>query len=314
MNEIYLSHLSSALGSQPQSVEDAARNGQLFSETQALLDAGFRQHFVCRPGEDSYSLAARALRDSGVNTGSIDAIIYSSCLPMNGDLDAIDRFRTDRDVKTLMRFPASRLQAEFGMSQATLVGINQQACTGMLGALRIGRALMHSEPELRSVLCITADRFPEGAIYEQAYNLISDGAAACLLGREPEGFRLLDVHHIANGGLLEADNDQTAGSFFSYTCRLVDETLARAGLTIKDLRWLVPQNIHRTALQVLGRLLDTTRLFCPSVASTGHIISADNIRNLAELQASGELAKGDRVLTFMAGFGSHWQSALLEVA
>ena len=48
------------------------------------------------------------------------------------------------------------------------------------------------------------------------------------------------------------------------------------------------------------------------VATTGHVISADNIINLAALQASGELKSGEKILTFMAGYGSNWQCALLE--
>jgi len=45
---------------------------------------------------------------------------------------------------------------------------------------------------------------------------------------------------------------------------------------------------------------------------TGHVISADNIINLAELRSSSHLEEGDLVLTFMAGYGSNWQCALLE--
>ena len=73
---------------------------------------------------------------------------------------------------------------------------------GMLGALRLARYMLVAETDFNNILCITADRFPEGAIYEQAYNLISDGAAACLVSREKEGFKLLDVHHITNNGVV----------------------------------------------------------------------------------------------------------------
>src|SRR5690606_39577843 len=58
------------------------------------------------------------------------------------------------------------------------IGLGQQACTSMLGSLRIARALLRDEPELGRILCVSADRFPDGAEHEQAYNLISDGAAA----------------------------------------------------------------------------------------------------------------------------------------
>ena len=116
--------------------------------------------------------------------------------------------RPVRDVKELMDFPASRLQAEFGLSRAIVVGLHQQACTGMPGSLRVAGALLSTEPGWRRVLCVTADRFPPGAWYEQAYNLISDGGAACVVGRDPAPFRLLTVHQITNGGLAMAGDDE----------------------------------------------------------------------------------------------------------
>ena len=173
-----------------------------------------------------------------------------------------------------------------------------------------------TEPALHRVLCITADRFPPGAKYEQAYNLISDGAACCLLSREPASLRLLEVHHISNGAMVDASDEETAASYFNYSCRLVEETLSRAGLGLCDIRWVVPQNTNRTAQTVLARLLgiDPAKLYCPTMASCGHVISADNILNLSSLSSDGTLMPGDRVLTFMAGYGSNWQCALLEAA
>jgi 3-oxoacyl-[acyl-carrier-protein] synthase-3 len=213
-----------------------------------------------------------------------------------------------------MRFPASTLQAEFGMDNAFIMGLNQQACTGMLGALRIARNMLHGEEGLNRILCITADRFPQNAKYEQAYNLISDGAAACQVSREQQGFRLLDVHHISNGAMVNASDDETVGSYFNYTCRLIDEALERAGYTIQDIRWVVPQNTNRKAWDILSGLLklQSSQAFFPVMAATGHVISADNIINLSQLQQSEQLCSGDRVLTFMAGFGSNWQCAILE--
>lgn len=315
MNDVFVSHLGWSLGSRCQSVEDAARRQQLLSTPVALRQAGFGTHYVCAADESAYALARAALCDSGVDAEKIDALLYSTCLPPNGQDNGETSFRHSRDVKDLMRFPAMRLQADHGLLRATVIGIHQQACTGMLGTLRVGRALLAAEPDVDHVLCLTADRFPSGARYEQAYNLISDGAAACLLSRSRGDFRLLGVHQLSVGAMLEANDDQTAGSFFSYSCRIADELLAAAGTSMSEVRWFVPQNLNRAALEVLTRLLDLTadRVWCPDVASIGHVISADNVINLASLKASGRLQRGERVLTSMAGFGSHWQAALLEV-
>ena len=314
MSNVYLSHFSSALGSRVQSVEQAEEAGQLFSPAAALRDAGFESHHICPDDENSYHLAARTFADSGIDPQAVDAIIYSTCLPLNGDVGNTEKFADSRDVKHVMRFPASELQAEFGMDNAFIIGLNQQACTGMLGALRIARSMLYSEEGLKQILCITADRFPQGAKYEQAYNLISDGAAACLVSREAQGFRLVDVHHISNGAMVNASDDETVGSYFNYTCRLIDEALERAGYTMQDIRWVVPQNTNRKAWNILSGLLSlqSAQAFFPVMAQTGHVISADNVINLEQLQQSGQLSSGDKVLTFMAGFGSNWQCAILE--
>jgi 3-oxoacyl-[acyl-carrier-protein] synthase-3 len=149
---------------------------------------------------------------------------------------------------------------------------------------------------------VTADRLPEGAIYEQAYNLISDGSAACLVSREPTGFRLVTAHQITNGALGQASDDETVGSYVSYTHRLFKETLDRAGLTAAGIDWVVTQNTNDKAWQILARLLGVPleRVWSPSMSDVGHVISADNIVNLAQLVASGQLRPGDRVALMSA--------------
>ena len=215
-----------------------------------------------------------------------------------------------------MDFPASRLQAEFGLSRAIVVGLHQQACTGMLGALRVAGALLATEPTWRRVLCVTADRFPAGAWYEQAYNLISDGAAACVVGRDPAPLRLLTVQQITNGGLARAGDDQTIGTYFAFTHRVMRQTLARVGMTASELDWIVTQNTHEKAWQILARLLEVEhgKVWCPTLPDAGHVISADVIVNLSALLDSGRVRSGQRVALVMAGFGLNWQCALLEVA
>lgn len=316
MSAIYVSRFASALGSVRQSVEQAEATGQLFSPAAALRAAGFDCHHVCAADESGYSLAVKAVAASGLDPATIDAIVYSTCLPISGNLGRPADFEHSGDVKHLMRFPASELQAELGMQRAFVVGLNQQACTGMLGALRIARNLLRAEADLANVLCVTADRFPPGARYEQAFNLISDGAAACLVSRDRQGFELLDVHHITNGAMADASDEETAASYFNYCCRLVDEVLQRQGLRLSDIRRVVPQNTNRTAWGILRKLLGVTaeQDWCPSIAGCGHVISADNVINLQRLCEEAPLARGDKILTFMAGYGSNWQGALLEAA
>lgn len=311
---LYLSHLGYALGSLERDANEAEQAGDIGSSAAALASAGFDRHCICAVNESAYDLARRALLASQIDTDLIDCIVYSTCLPQNGSLTGTAEFESSRDVKHLMNFPASHLQADFDMHDAFVIGLNQQACTGMIGSIRLARNMLLAEPELEHALCITADRFPPGARYEQAYNLISDGAAACQVSRQPGGFRILAVHQITNGAMAQADDDSTVGSYFNYTHRAISETLARAELEMRDIRWVIPQNTNRKAWQILAGLLQipTDRAWFESMPRCGHVISADNIINLAELERSDRLHKGDRLLLFMAGFGSNWQCLVLE--
>lgn len=316
MIDVYVDHFVHALGETKRHVQESASLGDTVSSADDLTEAGFRWHHVCGPDASAYDLAVavtRQLARTGV-LAPVDAVVYATCLTCNGNVgDPADWERT-RDVKFLMDFPVSRLLAEFGLDDAVAIGLNQQACTSMLGSIRVARGMLAGEPDWRRVLCITADRFPAEAHHEQVYNLISDGAAACVVSRAPARFRLVGAHQITNGALAQATDDETIGMYFNYMHRLVGETLARSGLTIDDIDWVVPQNTLDRAWLILARVLgvELDRVFYPTMPEVGHVISADNIVNLEALIASGRLEAGQRLLLTMAGFGLNWQATILE--
>ena len=313
--DVYLHDLGFALGDTVSTLEDSAARGRLRSRCEDLRQGGFERHHLASPRQNAYHLARAAVEPMRARAARASALLYATCLPGNGNVAEPERYADTRDVKALMDFPASRLQADLGLEQALVMGINQQACTGLLGSLRVARALLVAEPELESILCLTSDRFPPGALYEQAYNLISDGAAACLLSRDPGGFRLVASHGLTNGALAQASDDETVGSFFAYASKTIAATLTRAGLTPADIDWIVPQNTHSRAWPVLARLLGLghARIHDETRAQVGHVISGDNLINLARLRDAGLARPGQRLLLFMAGYGLTFQAAILEV-
>jgi 3-oxoacyl-[acyl-carrier-protein] synthase-3 len=314
MTDVFVDHFEYSLGEQIYTVEESGCSGRLFSRARDLADAGFSRHHVSAPGTTAYDLAKRCTEKLAPHLSDVDAIVYSTCLPANGNVGDPTIYALSRDVKHVMDFPASRLQSDFGLERAFVVGLNQQACTGMLGALRLSRALIIAEPEISKILCITADRFPDGAAYEQAYNLISDGAAGCVVSREAAGFRLLASQQLTNGALAVITDDEVVGTYFSYTRAIVSATLRAAGLTPADVTWVVPQNTNRQAWKIMARVLSfrEEQVMSPSMPDAGHIISGDNIVNLRLLVDSGSLKSGDVLLLVMAGYGMNWQCTLLE--
>lgn len=312
--DVYVHHFALSLGSLEYSLEESVAAGRTHSGAQALSEAGFRRHRIARAEQTAYDLARAAVTPIAEAATDAGAIIYATCLPLNANIGSPAQFHTTRDVKHLMDFPVSHLQADFGLDHAAAIGLGQQACTSMLGSIRIARALLRDEPELGRILCVSADRFPQGAEYEQAYNLISDGAAACVVSLVPRGYRVVACHQLTNGALAQATDDETVGTYFSYTARLLRETLAKAGLAPGQIDWVVPQNTHVKAWTILARLLGLPeeRVFFRTIGEIGHVISADNVANLIALERDVAVSPGARLLLPMAGFGLNWQAVILE--
>lgn len=312
--DAYVSHFAYQLGDERATVEESASAGRLLAKAEEFRTAGFAHHHMSKDSQNAYDLAKAAVQKISGHLKGVGAIMYATCLTPNGNIGSVEEFKRTRDVKHLMDYPGSHLQADFGLDDAAVIGLNQQACTSMLGSLRMAKALLASEPELEKVLCVTADRFPHGALYEQAYNVISDGAACCIVSRKPEGYKILATHAITNGALAQASDDETVGSYFSYTYRLLSEILAKAGTSFEGLRWVVPQNTNVNAWTILAKLLqlDPAKVHTGSIADVGHIISSDNVVNLIDLEKKHPVKSGEKLLLFMAGFGLNWQAVILE--
>ncbi len=312
--DIFVHDFALALGDHDFSVEESVAAGRTHSGAHALGEAGFKRHRVARAEQSAYDLARAAVTPIISAANDAGAIIYATCLPLNGNIGDVARFASTRDVKHLMDFPVSHLQADFGLERAAAIGLGQQACTSMLGSMRLARALLRDEPELGRILCVSSDRFPPGAEHEQAYNLISDGAAACVVSHQRRGYRIVACHQITNGALARASDDETVGTYFSYTARLLRETLAKANLGPGDIDWVVPQNTHVKAWTILARLLGLgeERVFFRTIGEIGHVISADNVANLIRLERDVAVKSGARLLLPMAGFGLNWQAVILE--
>jgi 3-oxoacyl-[acyl-carrier-protein] synthase-3 len=314
MPDVFIDNLSVSLGDRVFSVDESVAQGRVISGTAELVDSGFHLHHVASSGVSSYTLARDAVRPIGERLKNVGAIVYSTCIPSNANLGNAEEFKDTRDVKHLMSYAASHLQADFGLSHAQVFGISQQACTGMIGALRLGQMLINGEPEIEQVLCLTSDRFPEGAIYEQAYNLISDGAAACTVSRVHGRYKMIAAHAITNGAMAEASDEEAMGSFFSYSHQVITIALQKARLSISDIDWVSAQNTNSKAWQILSRLLklEYNKVFYGTQRDIGHMISGDNIANLLRLEQEGAVKPGQKILLLMAGLGLNWQCLILE--
>ena len=314
MGEIWISRLNYVLGDDEHDLQDCQEH--MVSTVAELINAGFKKHHVCTSEQNSLDLAQAVVKKATAEQPvDPELLVYATALPMNAAVPRGDSYTETRDVKHLMDFPGSHIQADAGWTKASVFGLGQQACTTVMGSWRLAGAMLAVEPTWQEAVCINADRFPEGASYEQSYNPISVAATFTRVAREPEenAYKVRAIHQITNGALSLANDTETAGSFFPWMHQAVQQTLNKAGVQKVD--WIVPQNTHSAAWTVLTRLLQMTDtpVHEPTREQVAHMISGDNIANLIDLNDQGALKEGDTILMTAAGYGANWQCAVLEV-
>jgi 3-oxoacyl-[acyl-carrier-protein] synthase-3 len=304
-------------------LEELHARGSLRSAPEMLAGFGFRQAYVAE-SESALELAMGAVGDlldeTGVDPDEIGVILYAGALA-SSSIVAADPSSNGAalhvcDVMDLFRYPVSRIQAEFGLTRATAVGVDQQACASLFSAIRIGRDMLVAEPDLRAVLCVASDRFPARAPREMIYNVVSDAACAALLRKDSRGNRILACGHVTKGAFWDASEmeNEIIAAYFPTARTVIQETVERAGLELDDIDWIVPHNVSLRSWEILLGLLEfpRERLFAENIARVGHTIASDNLLNLRDLLDSGRVSTGDRLLLFTFGFGLHWSCMVVE--
>lgn len=301
-------------------VSDLARDGAITTDADVLRRFGFDRVFVAEH-QSPYVLAHRAaadlLAERSVDPDSIGLLIYAGSPSTMAFAAHDDAPSGAAGLCGLGRFsyPGTRLQYDLGLTRATVIGIDQFACTSLFAAVRVARALALTEGIDRA-LCVAAEFYPRDAGREALYNCTSDAACAVLVERTGERNRLRAAAHVTKGYYwdVEAQREEIVASYFPTAKHVIDDALARAGWTAGDVDWVIPHNVSLRSWQILLGLtrLPEARLWSRNIARTGHTLSGDNFINLRHALEAGDVRPGDRVLLFAYGFGAHWTALALE--
>jgi 3-oxoacyl-[acyl-carrier-protein] synthase III len=302
------------------SVRELAAAGHVESEAEVLERFGFNQVRVAvdeTPYELAHAAASRLLRDHRVDPESVEAIIYGGSpgpLAFARAAEASAHARRLCDTRRF-QFPATRLQYDLGLTAATVIGLDQLACTTLFAAVRLARALCIAEG-LGRVLCVASEFYPAGAGREAITNCTSDAACAVLVERTGARNRLVGSATVTKGYYWAADGmrDEVVASYFPTGVHVLRGTLANAGWRPEDVDWVVPHNVSATSWEILFRLaaLPSARLWTANIARIGHTLAGDNFINLRDALDGGDIEPGDKVLLFSYGYGAHWTGLALE--
>lgn len=298
-------------------------DGLLVGSPETLATFGFQYAHVA-DGETHLEMAVEAARDvlerSAIDPAEIGLLLYATALTgsatMAGapDADAGAVLRLE-SVAECFQYPAPYLQAELELTRASVAGVDQQGCASLMSALRIGRAMLSAEPELGTVLCVSADVFPAGQPRDLVYNVISDGACAVLLRRGAPN-RILACAQVTKGSYWDAAaiEHEVIAAYFPTAKNLITTTLVSAGLKLDEITLVIPHNVSLRSWDILRGLLElpADRVFTNNIARVGHTIASDNILNLRDAIDCGRVASGDKLLLFTFGFGLNWSCMVVE--
>jgi 3-oxoacyl-[acyl-carrier-protein] synthase-3 len=106
------------------------------------------------------------------------------------------------------------------------------------------------------------------------------------------------------------ENDRFQLVYYLRLHRLIQHSLRQLGLTLDDIRLIVPHNINRSSWDnELERLrCSPEKLFAANIERVGHVCSA----GLVDMATRGLLNPGDLVLLVTVGLGAGWGCAILR--
>ncbi len=309
-----------AFPAESRSVRELAAAGLLESDAGTLERYGFERVHVA-VAETPYELATRAavqlLEGNAIDPESIDVLICCGAQGVEAFSTALDPQQASAALHTGDRFkyPATRLQHDLGLDNASAFGVEQLACAGLFGAVRIARALCIAEGVER-VLCVSSDFFPAELGREAIYNCTSDAACAVLVERTTTRNRIVGTTSVTKGYYWDADalRNELIASYFPTARHVIERAIVQAGWSREDVNWILPHNASARSWEILLGLvrLPNARLWTRNIARDGHTLAGDNFINLADAIDAGDVRPGDRVVLFSFGYGAHWSCITVE--
>ena len=273
----------------------------------------------------SVQAGARLLEETGVDPGSIDAVVYFGS--------------TWKDYAVWQAAPwiAHRL----GCANAFALELDYVSC-GAPVALRVCRDLLVAEPELSRVLAVAASRESYLLDYRNERSRFmfnfGDGAVAALLDADASANELLASSAITDGSLalqvkvpqggsvepaldgrrwLDVDDPAAMKARLDEVSlpnfvRVAEQALRRSGAGLDDVSYVCGVHMKRSMHEAIARAFGVPLDRAPYLDDTGHMSGVDPLLALDRAARAGELADGDVVLLLAAGTGYTWAASVLR--
>lgn len=288
---------------------------------------GIRERRLAAEGEASSDMGARAaqraLESASICAADVDLIVTATVTPD-------------------MLFPSTAclIQAKIGAPQAMCFDLGA-ACSGFVYAMETARALCCAGT-CNTALVIGTDKMSSIVDWEDRSTcvLFGDGAGAFVLRACDGGDRgilstvlgadgsLSDLLTVPGGGSRHPASHETVDDrmhfvkmegnvVFKQAVRYMSDTasaaLARAGLEMSDVNWVVPHQanmrIIRAVSERMGVPLDR---FCVNMDRVGNTTAASVPLAFDDAVRDGRLKRGDIVVFSVFGGGLTWGASVLR--
>jgi 3-oxoacyl-[acyl-carrier-protein] synthase III len=289
-----------------------------------------RRHWVAA-GETGASLSRaatlKALAKAGLKPTDLDCIIYCTCTP--------DHFEPGNGVF---------LQRELGLTDIPAVDVRNQ-CSGFVYGLSIADAWIRIG-QYKRILLVGAEIHSRGLDKttrgRDVAVLFGDGAGVAILGPTNDPKRgVLSTHLFADGRHAEdlwVDGPGLAHDpyvshelldkgfhlprmegreVFKFASTLMPQSVQAAleanGLTVADIRLLVPHQANLRIIEMVGKAigLRDDQMFV-NIENYGNTTAASIPIALDEALSQGQLARGDLLILTAFGSGYTWASAAIR--
>lgn len=312
--------ISYAFPAGSRSIAELAGESMLTSAPETLESFGFGRVHVAdveSPYELALVAARRVLAECDADPETIGLLIYGGTPGSMAFAPASRSEDAARGLCTMSRFkyPSTRLQYDLDLGNAWTFAVDQLACTTLLGAARLARALCLSEG-IERALCVSSEFFPVNAGREAIFNCTSDAACAVLIERDGPRNRLVSATSVTKGYYWDVDSqrDEIVASYFPTARHVLLRTIADAGWVPGDVDWIIPHNVSMRSWEILSGLvkLPKARVFTENIFRHGHTLAGDNFINYRDALDGGCIEPGQRIVMFSYGFGAHWTGIAVE--
>ena len=297
------------------------------SDEWIVTRTGIRERHIAGPDTATSDLAAeagrRALQNAGIAPEDVDLVIVSTITP---------------DMPTPST--ATVVQRKLGIPPCMCFDV-EAACTGLLYGLDIAHALL-SSGQRRTALLIGGDKLSSVTNWTDRSTCVLFGDAASSLvlqadpafdddfyvgaevgadGRDADFLKIPGfgsacpptaegvAQHLNSITMNGPKTYQMAVTAMSQACRKV---LEKTGVGVDQIRWAIPHQANDRIISAVAARLGISERIYRNVSRFGNTSWASIGICLDELNRSGQLQKGDLILTAAFGAGLTWAAELLR--